>query len=373
MAKNKSNLRFFITLSLVFVVLGCNSIQSFCDSTSLKPIPIQLYSETVTVLSEGENVRERILGDQDSAFAWNQKQNMFPVGGQWGTWLTQFTLSNDYKPQKTGGLVRLSSQQPSYGRLLISNVFQTPHSLGLMFLLDYQPLYVRIDSDVRVAYYLPEMPVGAEQAIEFLFPPFPKGLHHLSIVLITDPESESTDPDYRWSQQQSFSEQRFDLWVDIEAIPANTPAFVNQEQAIAAGGFRSQFEIVEIDSSPYKLVEELQFEVGTNNKLGLLFAVEEQSSNSPPYTGTLPLRIGVFWNDTLHTAFDYELDPKLKLSEPFLLPFTIETPTEPGAYQMQIIAFATPWHPHFNADGEWIVFNHASFSRRIPVDVVEKR
>jgi hypothetical protein len=199
-----------------------------------------------------------------------------------------------------------------------------------------------------------------------------KGLHHLSVLLITDPESESTDPDYRWNQQKSFSEQRFDLWVDIEALPADAPTFANQEQAMAAGGFRSQFDIVELDAS-HQLIEALQYEAGTEKEVGLLFTAEAQNSSGPPYAGTLPLRIGVFWNDTLHTAFDYELDPKLKLSEPLLLPFPIEAPAEPGSYQLHVVAFATPWHPHFNADGEWIAFNHASFSRRIPVSVVEKR
>ena len=373
MVKNKSVLRSVVILILLFVVLGCNSIQSFRDSTSLKPVPIQPPSETVALLNEGENVRERILSDPASALAWDQKQNMFPVGGRRSTWLMQFTLSNDENPSEPSGLYRLSSKQPSYGRLLVSNAFHKTHDLGLVFLFDYQPLQVQVESELQSAYYMPEIAVGAQRAVEFLLPPFPAGWHHLSVILITDPKSKSLDMDYRWAQQQSFSEQRFDLWIDIEAIPAGTPAFVSQEQAIAAGGFRSQFEIVELDSSPYKLIGELHFEVGTENEVGLLFAAEEQISNSPSYTGTLPLRIGVFWNDALHTAFDYELDPKLKLSEPFLLPFTIETPSEPGQYQMQVVAFPIPWHPHFDADGEWIAFNHASFSRRIPVSVIEKR
>lgn len=372
MVKNESNLRFILILVLLCMILGCNAIQSTNDATSLKPVPIKNASETVILLNQGESVRECILSDPASALAWSQKQNMFPVGGRWGTWIDQFTLSNHAEPAEPSGLYHLSSQQPSYGRLLISNVFYTPHSLGLIFLLDYQPLQIQTDFGVQVAYYLPEIPVGAEQAVEFLFPPFPPGLHHLSVIEITDPESESTDLDYRWNQQQSFSEQRFDLWVDIDAIPAGTPAFGSPEQMMAAG-FKLPFDMVELDSSPHKLIEALQLEGGTQHEVGLLFTAEAYISNMPPYTGTLPLRIGVFWNEALHTAFDYELDPKLKLSEPLLLPFTIETPSEPGQYQMQVVVFPIPWHPHFNVNGEWIAFNHASFSRRIPVRVIEKR
>lgn len=378
MLKNESKLRFIVTLVLLCTVLGCSAIQFSRAPTALEPVPVQPFDGTIILLNEGEDVRERILSDPASALAWGQKQNAFPTGGRWGTWLGQFTLSNDEHAARPSGLYRLSSQQPAYGRLLISHVYNTPHSLALIFLLNYQPLQIQTESGLQAAYYLPEMPAGAELAVEFLFPPLPQGLHHLSMILITDPESESTDPEYRRNQQWSFSEQRIDLWVDIEAIPADTPAFASLEQARSAT-FKLLFDLVELDPSPHKrseelqLIEALQLEASAQNEVGLRFVAEAYSSNLPPYTGTLPLRIGVFWNEALYTAFDYELDPKLKLAEPLLLPFTIETPSEPGQYQMHVIAFPIPWHPHFDADGEWIAFNLASFSRRIPVSVIEKR
>jgi len=372
MPQNESKLRFIITLVLLCTVLGCSAIQFSRAPTALKPVLVQPFDGTIILLNEGEDVRERILSDPANALAWRQKQNAFPVGGRWGTWLGQFTLSNDEHVARSSGLYRLSSQQPAYGRLLISHVYNTPHSLALIFLLNYQPLQIQTESGLQAAYYLPEMPAGAELAVEFLFPPLPQGLHHLSMILITDPESESTDPEYRRNQQGSFSEQRLDLWVDIEAMPADAPAFDSLEQASSAS-FKLLFDLVESDSAPHKLIEELQLEAGTRNEVGLRFLAQEHISNLPPYTGTLPLRIGVFWNEALYTAFDYELDPKLKLAEPLLLPITIETPSEPGQYQMQVIAFPIPWHPHFDADGEWIAFNLASFSRRIPVSVIEKR
>lgn len=246
MARNKSYFYLTIILTLLFVISGCNVISSSRESSSLTPVPIQTPNGAITFLNVGEEVRERILSDPASALAWEQKQNMYPVGGHRSTWLNQFTLSNSEESTKPSGLYHLSAQQPVYGRLLISNIFHTPHSLGLIFLLDYQPLQIQTESGVQSAYYLPQMPVGAEAAVEFLFPPFPQGLHHLSIVLITDPESTSIDPEYRWNQQRSFSEQRFDLWVDLDAIPVDTPTFVNREQAIAAGAFRAQFEVIDL-------------------------------------------------------------------------------------------------------------------------------
>jgi len=369
--KNQRGLACMSVLLTMAISLACSLVSLPGDSSALEPVSVK-NAGTVIVLSEGDGVREDFLSNLESQLAWSQKLDMFPVNGRWSTWLAQFTLAPDEEPVAPHGFYRLSPQQPSYGRLLVSNIFYTPHSLRLVFFLDYQPLLVQTKSGLQETYYMPEMPVGAEQAVELRFPPLPKGLHHLSILLITDPESESVDLEYRGNQQRSCSEQRYDLWVGIEELPSDVPAFPNREQAVSGGGFRAVFDVVKSAPPPYALIEELDLDPGTEHELGLLFAAEEQSSNSPPYTGTLPLRIGVFWNDRLYAASEYELDPRQKLSEPMLLPYSITAPTEPGHYQMQIVIWLFPWHALHSADGDWISFGKVSFSRRILVTVADR-
>ncbi len=321
---------------------------------------------SIIILNEGEATRDLILSNSESELAWRQKQTQFPVGGDWSTWLAQFTLSADEQPAAPSGLIRLPPQQTSYGRLLVSNVFHKPHSLALVFLLDYQPVSVQDETGTQPSYYVPEIPVGAERALEFLMPPIPRGLHHLSILLITDPESASTDVDYRQAQQRSFSEQRFDLWVGIDEIPDKVPTFQNIEQAVSSGGYRSLFEVVYPDD-PEQQVETLKLEPGADRMLALRFNHELPTDNLEPYTGTLPLRIGIFWNDQLQRVVDYESDPRSVWRA--ALPIDVHAPLEPGSYQLQVVAFQIPWHAQFNADGEWIAFGKAAFSRRILVEV----
>jgi len=367
---NKVNFRSICAVSVLGIVLsGIIGIVTACEPTGgASPyMPVEVdEAGTVVLVDEGPALRDLILSNSESQQAWQDKQTMFPVGGRWSTWLAQFTMSVDREPVSPKGLIRLPAHQASFGRLLVSNVFHTPHSLGLVFLLDYQPLLVQDASGEQAIYYIPEMPVGAEQAFEFLLPPMSEGLRHLSILLITDPDSTSTDSDYRWAQQHSFSEQRFDLWIDIEKVPKDTPAFQDLEEAISAGGFRSRFEVVQ-SHQPDQLIERLELEPDTDHQIALRFTNEEQAENTQPYTGTLPVRIGIFWDDRLRSVFDYEHDPTIP--EPPLLSLIIHSPGEPGIHQLQVVAFQIPWHALFNAQGEWISFGKAAFSRRILVNV----
>jgi hypothetical protein len=361
-----------MNICLIYFLLLCLTLSSYLtscstpdDVSSIKPIKVD-NAGSIVMLSEGEAVRDLILSNAESELAWRQKQARFPVGGEWSTWLAQFTLAADEQPATPSGLIILPPQQVSYGRLLVSNVFHKPHSLALVFLLDYQPLSVQSELDMLPAYYVSEMPVGAEHAFEFLIPPIPHGFHHLSILLITDPKSTSTDIDYRQAQQRSFSEQRFDLWVGINEIPDGTPSFPSIEQAVAAGGYRSTFEVVHPDD-PDREIERLELEAGVDHVLALRFNQELPTVNLEPYTGTLPIRIGIFWNDHLQDALDYEFDPQL--TEPIVFPINIHVPPEPATYQLQVVAFQIPWHAQFNAEEEWIAFGKAAFSRRMLVEV----
>ncbi|HET90312.1 MAG TPA: hypothetical protein ENN99_06190 [Chloroflexi bacterium] len=354
-----------IMLVVCIMLPSCTNGRNSSQVSPYKPTEVS-DAGTIVLLNKGSVVRDLILSNTESQQAWQDKQTVFPVGGRLSTWLAQFTMSVDREPVSPKGLIRLPAHRASLGRLLVSNVFHTPHSLGLVFLLDYQPLLVQDASGEQAAYYIPGMPVGAEQAFEFLLPPMSEGLHHLSILLITDPNSTSTDSDYRWDQQRSLSEQRFDLWVGINEIPKDTPAFQDVEQAISAGGFRSRFEVVQ-PHQPDQLIERLELDPNAEHRIALCFINEQQTENTQPYTSTLPVRIGIFWDDHLQSAFDYKLDPTIP--EPFLLPLIIQTPTEPGTHQLQVIAFQIPWHAQFNAQGEWISFGKAAFSRRILVNV----
>lgn len=335
------------------------------NASPLEPISVS-EAGSIVVLNEGEATRSLILSNAESALAWRQKRTRFPVGGERSTWLAQFTLSADEEPAAPSGLIRLPPWQVSYGRLLVSNVFHKPHSLALVFLLDYQPLSVQGENGTLPGYHVPEMDVGGERAFEFLIPPIPRGLHHLSTLLITDPESTSADINYRQAQQRSFSEQRFDLWVGIEEIPRSIPTFQSFEQAASAGGYRSLFEVVYPDD-PDRQVEALEFEPGVEHTLALRFKHELPTDNLEPYTGTLPIRIGIFWDDRLQEAFDYESDSASVWQA--TVPINVHAPFEPGSYQLQVIAFQIPWHAQFDAEGEWIAFGKAAFSRRILVEV----
>jgi hypothetical protein len=358
----------YAVLALGIVLSGIiGMVITYEPTDGMSPhMPVEVdEAGTVVLVDEGPVLRDLVLSNSKSQQAWQDKQAMFPVGGRWSTWLAQFTMSVDKEPVPPKGLIRLPAHHTSFGRLLVSNVFHTPHSLGLVFLLDYQPLLVQDATGEQAIYYIPEIPVGAEQAFEFLLPPMSEGLRHLSILLITDPDSTSTDADYRWAQQQSFSEQRFDIWVGIEEIPKDTPVFQDLEEAISAGGFRSRFEVVQ-SHQPDQLIERLELDPNTEHQIALRFTNEEQAENTHPYTGTLPVRIGIVWDDHLRSVFDYEHDPTIP--EPPLLSLIIQTPVEPGTHQLQVIAFQIPWHALFNAQGEWISFGKAAFSRRILVN-----
>ncbi len=361
-------------LSLVMQMASCTP-GSVVLPRKIAPVtdvsPVVLLPTEVDAIGEiepvdkGSAVHDLILSNAESQQAWQEKKELFPSGGRWSTWLSQFTMSASKDATPPTGLIRLPPDQVSFGRLLIANVLNKPHKLALIFLLDYQPLLVQDLFDSQPAYYTPEIAVDEEVAFEFLFPPMSQGFHQLSILMITDPDLEPEDPMYRQALKLLFTEQRYDLWVGIDEIPPDVPVLLSRDQAIEAGGFLHSLDVLNpkrLDERPARL----QLFSDTQTQLELCFwGNEEPDSRAQSRVDTQPVAIGVFWDDRLTGWVEYELDPLRR----FRLPVVIKTPTTEGVHHLQVVVFQTPWYAQYDAEDERIAFGKATSSNRILVEV----
>ena len=189
----------------------------------------------------------------------------------------------------------------------------------------------------------------------------------MAILLITDPESLSTDSEYRMMQQHSFSEQRFDLWADAALGASGVPVFETAELGQAAA---SRFADIELAASPLAqenaLLDSLTLEPGQEHCL-YLHLFNKKSEVNAPYAGPVPLRIALFWDDRLGQVLDYDL--LADAPDNVVLPLLAQAPTQAGSHQFEVVVFSFPRWSQFNSVGQRTGFPFAAYSRRVLVEV----
>lgn len=326
--------------------------------------PAQQMGSPIEIVSEDlASIKNTILQTDDEKELWQQKNAFMSPDSEWGGWLVEGKIL----PHSSRAPYRLPAHQELRGFVLVRNAWKKPHSLRLIFLLDSQQVPFMRSGRMDYFYDLPDLEPQEDGAFEFVFPALSRGFHQLAILLITDPESLSTDRIYRNLQQHSFSEQRFDLWADIELSPSEAPVFGTAALGQAAA---SRFADVEVVASPDPGTNEPLTSLGLKTGEGYcvnLRIFNEKSEVNAPYTGAVPLLIAVFWNDRLEQILDYDL--LADAPDHLTLPLLIKAPMQPGSYQLTVAVLTFPGWSQYKAVEERTSYPHAAFSQRIFVEV----
>jgi len=358
-----------IGISLFALVLALLAQHGPIKSSSSKQSclalrPVQPSEVPISIANEDlETVKHFVLEPLENRRRWQQKNALVPPNSDWGGWVFEIRF---LPPPKSPFLV-LPLHQELHGFLLLRNAWKKPHDSRMIFLLDFQQMPVLTSEGIRPFYTLPALAPQEDYAFEFVIPPLPRGFHTLSFVMIADPQNRSLDPVYRAAQQDSFLDQRFDLWVGVKPFSLDVPALETLALGQAAvSRFAKSVDLVVTPQDPIN--EPLAFfssKPGDSHCVYLRLYNEETEVNRP-YKEPVPLHIVASWDDQLTEALDYDLlaDAPRHLT----LPLSVRTPTEPGLHQLQVMIFSFPGWSQYN-DGTFTGFFTASFSRRVLVEV----
>jgi hypothetical protein len=346
-----------IVVSLLLQVQGQNQKDCFYLTQAKQALG------ALVVTSEDLNtVKSTLLGTVESQEIWQEKNEVFAPDSGWSGWV----FHARFFPDQSHGPIQMSAGQELRGLFLIRNGWQKPHALRLIFLVDFQQIAISRGNDLEEFYDFPIMNPQEDRAMEFTVPALPPGAHQLSILFISDPGDLSVDPEQRFLQQVSFSEQRFDIRVD-GAPSTPVPAFETMELGQAAA---SRFADIDVGASPNSQSTTPLISLAlqpAQETCVYLHLFNEKSPANAPYTGTVPLRITTFWNDKLEQVLDYDL--LATAPDKLILPLMIKAPTEAGNYQLQITVSVLPGWSLFNSTNQRTGFPYTSFSKRILVDV----
>lgn len=359
----------FTTLTLVVSAYYLNAKTNDCLELQLAGSP----PATLRVVNEDfASIQQIIFQTAALQQEWQLVTAFFAPASDWGGWATIVkadprvetpALADKENP------IPLPADAESTLYIMARNAWKNPHALRLVFLLDFQQTLV-LQTDGRKSYHYDWAAIQpqADRAVAVRLPVLSPGLHQLSVLLIADPNELSEDGWYRLLQQKSFHEDRYDLWVGAESLPANVPAFESAEMGQAAA---SRMGGIEFIAQPEK--ERNEPLVSLALKPGQAFCVQlrfynELSSVNAPYTEPLPLFLAIFWDDKLNQQMIYDL---LKdAPDNLTLQLKLTAPLETGMHQLHAVVFQMPGYSQFNADGrERTGYPTANFSRRVLVTV----
>src|SRR3972149_5433528 len=198
--------RILILVVSIFVTGCAPSAQSECTqlhSVEQSPFTLEVVNQDTEV------VKDAALQPPGAQELWQQKTAFLAPENGWTGWATQLTVA---PKAETGGYLEnpilVPAQEQIRGFFLVRNGWNRPHTLRVIFLLDFQQVPVLVENKVTHFYDLPLMEPQEDKAFEFMLPGLSQGFHKLSILLIADPENYSLDIEYRFFQQKSFSELR---------------------------------------------------------------------------------------------------------------------------------------------------------------------
>ena len=315
-----------------------------------------------------EVIKQATTGVPEAEEQWLQKTTFFAPESNWGTWLTMLEIQPRLEMEMYAeSPIPLPSETELQGFLLIRNAWKKPHTLRIIFLIDFQQVHVLQGASPSYYYDFPLVEPQEDRGVKFSLPTLSEGFHQLSILTITDAGDDSTDNDYRFLQQKSFSEQRYDLWIGNTLRPSDAPFFDYPELGMVAS---NRFANIQVIRSPNdkasQPLETLSLQAEQKTCLNLRFF------NAPPEADTtgvdaMPLHIAVFWDDELSEIVDYDFPPDAP--ENLTLPIKVKAPSEAGSYQLGIVVFTFPGYSQFKSIGERTGFPMGAFSRRILVEV----
>lgn len=342
------------------------------ESGYLSPVTVELLDTPITVISDNlETIQSFMFQSTEARTLWGHKTAFASPDSEWGAWLTMFRVVPSYDTdQFMENPNRIPVDAEVHYYYLIRNAWKKPHSLRLIFLLDFQQLPVIYLGETYEFLDFHELLSQESVAIEFALPSLSNGFHQLSIILMTDPASTSSDVTYRIMQMKSFWEDRFDLWVGTKSLPEDVPRFEMPELGQAASNRMGGFEVlVSADSQIPQPLKNLALKQGEKHYLYLHFYNTKPEPDAS-YDGPIPLLIAISWNDVLKQVLNYELSADAP--DGITLKLSVDTPIEGGSYQLNVIVFEFPGLSQFISPEQRTAYPRGHFSRRILVDVKPK-
>jgi len=336
----------------------------------------QSTDDTISIISlDHQSIKDQMFGIAGTENNWQEMLSFLEKTEGSGAWITISHIESLdlYEEPYSTNPNRLPPQRSTTARSLICNRYFKPHSLRIIFMIDYQQVPVVSNGQSKKLYYdLPVLQPKEEFALEYIIPPLSAGLHHFTILLITDPESESDDLFYRFQQQLSFGEQRYSLWVGVQELdqadnllgtvdPPSAP--VHYSRALQLPRFLDPTTTPE-ERSP---IHRLQLKAGTVHKMDLTLTAPQPEENSTSLGQTFPVLIGVFWNDEMREIAEYHV-PILEESE-HEITLPIHVPEQPRAQQMMVVVFGAPYNREFDNQGQRILYPKTGFTQRILVEI----
>ncbi|NBD34524.1 MAG: hypothetical protein GVY30_00830 [Chloroflexi bacterium] len=319
------------------------------------------------------------------------KAQMFEISGTEDNWRTML----NYLSQRDGAVAwvtithiesldlyeepystnpnRIPSRRPTHARTLIRNGYAKSHSLRIIFLLDCQQISVSVDDQDEKPYYdLPVLQPDEEFALEYIIPPLSSGLHHFSLLLIADPESVNDELSYRFSQQLSFGEQRYSLWVGVQNLDQADTLLGTIAPPTDPIHYGDGLQVPQIldskeDRTP---IYHLQIKADTVQTMDLHLATSQLDENHDPAPGqTFPVIIGIFWNDEMRQMIEYDFPVPLAGREEHTVTLPIRTPKRPGKYQLMAVVFGAPHSRVYDNEGHRSLYPKTEFTQRVRVEV----
>lgn len=315
-------------------------------------------------------VKEMVLDKPALQKEWQQRLDFNHPDSEWSTWMTSLKISpqGPMPDDRTKPIVLTNGAELHHGYFLIHSAWKQPHPARVSFLLDYQQVRISVPGAAPAYFYdLPVIEPQAEYGLEFTLPPLSPGFHMLSVLLIMDPLTTTTNMPYRTAQRGALAAYDYDLWVDTPPFQPEVPHFDNHEVGLAASARTNVVLVMENPRAPQKWpVLSLSVQPNATTCVNLNLLSEWNEAAHGAYTGTVPMRVGVFWNDQLTEVLDYGLATKTSYD---YLPLNLRTPAEPGTYQLGLVVFRFPGYSRFKDFSQRTLFAQSVFSQRIVVNV----
>ncbi len=374
LSQNPFRLLTLLVIIQILLITNCTFFQGLKRDDFDFSTPPSATAQIEVVNQELESIRDHIFSSEETLASWEEKTAFFQPESEWGGWVSQLRFESETNFDVNRYIenpIRLPHQPNIRGFFIVKNAWKQPHGLRIVFLLDFQQIPVLMLAKEQSYHDISVLQSQEERAFEFVLSGLTEGFHQLSILQITDPDTYYTDDFYRTLQQKSLSENRYDLWVNIDEPPGHSTIFESQEIGQAASGRIGSIDLVEFSGKalPMKSISALTGEE-VEIKLRLFNCgqtCQQTYESDMQYQASIPVKIGVFWNDFQTLILEYDLEAEV----PDELVFTthIIVPSEPDTYYLSIVGFALPGYSQFDESLTRVVFPSGLFSQRIKVVV----
>ncbi len=331
--------------------------------------PAQPSPVTFQVVSDDlEAIRDVVLESPVIADEWQQRLDFISPTSEWAGWEKELRFLPALRHDEFfSNPILVPDEEELHGYLLVHSGWYQPHPVRIIFLLDYQQVPVLIGDQWMDYYDMPALDSQGEGAIEFILPGLEEGFHQLSTIMIADPESDSTDWEYRLMQRTSFREFRSDIWIGFDSLPPGTPGFESFDIGVSATKNFNNIEFIGTEEDPkHGLTHSLEMSPGEEHCINLQI-VHTDAELRLPYTGPVYFRIGIFWDDVMVEYLDYELPPDANDQHNVWL--MVKAPNDSGSHQLHATVFTFPGYSKYLAPMEPSWLDIGLFTWRVLVEV----